>query len=249
MSEIAIEINNLSKTFRGKRKEIRALENVSLTIFKNEIFGLLGPNGSGKTTLLRILCTLIPPDKESGGYTILKNNVVIERKKVRYEIGYVPQQGALYTDLNPLDNMIFLGFPHFSTKKEVIKRAEDLLKKANLYDRKKDLVSTFSGGMLQKLSIICSLLHSPDIIFLDEITVGLDIQTKEGIWNLIKELKKNKTVVLATHDMEEAEELCDRVAILNKGRILEVGPVLDLKNKYKTSNLKDVVKKLTYENK
>jgi len=221
----AIEIKNISKTF-GKTK---ALDGVSLDIWQNEIFGLLGPNGAGKTTLLRILSTLIPADQAShsdAGHRkgkVLGYDLFKERDRIREVLGYVPQRDALYGDLSAQDNLIFFSQPYLLDRKVRKERMEYLLNRVGLYQRRNDLVKNFSGGMLKRLSIICALVHRPKVLFLDEVTVGLDTPLRHEIWNLIKEWKCESTILVTTHYIPDAQSNCDRVALLYEGRILDWG--------------------------
>ena len=197
----AIEVENISKTF----KNIQALDNISLSVKQNEVFGLLGPNGSGKTTLLHILCTVMSPDpiNPNDGHNrkceIMGYNVFREQDKIRRIIGYVPQQDPLYGDLSALDNLMFFSTPYELDKPEQKKRIDELLNMLGLYERRNDLVKTFSGGMLKRISIICALVHRPSVLFFDEVTVGLDTSLRHEVWQLIRELKKESAVVVTTH--------------------------------------------------
>lgn len=221
----AIEIKNITKTF-GKTK---ALDRVSLDIRQNEIFGLLGPNGAGKTTLLRILSTLVPADHPSHSEAgqrkakILGYDLFKERDRVREVLGYVPQRDALYGDLSAQDNLIFFSQPFPQDKRDRQARMEYLLNRVGLYRRRHDLVKNFSDGMLKRLSIICALVHRPKVLFLDEVTVGLDTPLRHEIWNLIKEWKCESTILVTTHYIPDAQNNCDRVALLYEGRILDCG--------------------------
>jgi ABC-2 type transport system ATP-binding protein len=222
---LAIEIKNISKTF-GKT---RALDGVSLDIRQNEIFGLLGPNGSGKTTLLRILSTLVsadhsnPTDPDHRQGKILGFDLFKERDRIREILGYVPQRDALYGDLSALDNLVFFSHPYTMDKKDRQERMTYLLNRVGLFHRRHDLVKDFSGGMLKRLSIVCALVHRPKVLLLDEITVGLDTPLRREIWDLIKELKRESTILLTTHYIPDAQNNCDRVALIFEGRIVDFG--------------------------
>lgn len=237
--EPVIQVSNISKTF-GR---VKALDDVSLTIYKNEIFGLLGPNGSGKTTLLRILATLLPPDsrrRHPSHCKITGLDVIRDQGKVRQNIGYVPQQDALYSDLSAYDNLVFFGTPYASNGKK--ERIDELLRMVGLYDRRHSLVKTFSGGMLKRLSIICSLVHEPPVILMDEATVGLDVETRHEIWDLARKLKHKVTIIVTTHYTPDAEEHCDRVAWVYQGHILDIGTPADLiKNNQPARNLDEAM--------
>lgn len=242
-NNVAIEIENISKTF----KKTKALDSISLSIYQNEVFGLLGPNGSGKTTLLRILCTLVPPDpaassdKGTRKCRIMGHDLFKEQESVRQIMGYVPQRDALYGDLSALDNLILFSTPYDIGKRVRQERIEELLKLVELYDRRHELAKTFSGGMLKRLSIVCALVHKPVVLFLDEITVGLDTPLRREIWDLLQELKRDSTVVITTHYIPDAENYCDRVALVFEGHVLDCGRPAELVQKYApASSLEEV---------
>jgi ABC-2 type transport system ATP-binding protein len=232
-TQIAIEINNISKTF----KSIKALDNVSLNIYKNEIFALLGSNGSGKTTLLRIMSTLLPADPPVNGSHNRKINIMgfdlfSQQDSVRRIMGYVPQRDALYENLSAMDNIILFSTPYDIDKKIKQSRIKELLELVKLYDRRNAMAKTFSGGMVKRLSIVCSLIHDPAVLFLDEVTVGLDTYLRHEVWGLLKELKKHSTIVLTTHYVPDAETYCDRVALIYNGHILGCGTPAELVKRY-----------------
>jgi ABC-2 type transport system ATP-binding protein len=241
-NETAIEIKNISKTF----KNIKALDNVSLNIYRNEICALLGPNGSGKTTLLRIISTLIPadpPDSRHNGRTcrIMGFDLFGKQDRIRRIMGYVPQRDALYENLSALDNIKLFSTPYDVEKKTRQTRIKHLLELVKLYDRKDALVKTYSGGMLKRLSIVCALVHNPSVLFLDEVTVGLDTELRREIWSLLGELKKTCTIVLTTHYIPDAETYCDRVALIYNGHILNYGKPSELVQMYPpATNLEEV---------
>ena len=242
-NNVAIEIENISKTF----KNIKALNSISLTIYEGEILGLLGPNGSGKTTLLRILSTLVPADSPSPLYkdgkkcSILGHDLFSDRDGVREIMGYVPQQDGLYGDLSALDNLILFSSAYDIGKQVGQERIDELLKLVGLYNRRYDLVRTFSGGMLKRLSIVCALVHKPKVLFLDEVTVGLDTPLRREIWELLGQLKKESTIVVTTHYVPDAENYCDRVALIFYGNLLDCGTPRELIKKYPpAASLEDV---------
>ncbi len=247
MTNEAIVIRNLSKTF----KNVKALDRINLDIHFNEIFGLLGPNGSGKTTLLRILATLMSPDRHSNSLTSSTNDYVCRinglellknQEDIRKISGYVPQQMALYIDLSAIDNLILFSTPYGFDKSSQMNRINELLKLVGLYERRHELVKTFSGGMQRRLSIVCALVHKPSILFLDEVTVGLDTSLRHEIWHIIEQLKKYSTIVITTHYIPEAEQYCSRVALMSTGKILDIGSPDKLIKKYPTaSNLEEVM--------
>jgi ABC-2 type transport system ATP-binding protein len=239
---VAIELKNISKTF----KTVKALDNISLDIHRNEITALLGPNGSGKTTLLRIISTLIPadhPGSHNNGRVCRINgyDLFSEQDKVRRIMGYVPQRDALYENLSAMDNLRLFSVPYNLERKYRQKRMIELLKLVKLYNRRDSLVKTFSGGMIKRLSIICALVHNPSVLFLDEVTVGLDTELRREIWDLLAELKKNCTIVLTTHYIPDAETYCDKVALIYYGHILNYGKPKELVQMYPpATNLEEV---------
>jgi ABC-2 type transport system ATP-binding protein len=227
--ELAIQTQDLTKKF----KDLAALNKVSLEIKKGEIFGLLGPNGAGKTTLINILSTLISPT--SGSAIVNKHNVKKQPKKVRSSIGIVFQETVIEEEFNALENLDLHGRLYKIPKEERKKRIQELIELVELKDSTKKKVETFSGGMKRKLEIARGLMHNPTILFLDEPTLGLDPQIRRNIWNYIQGLrrKENVTIFLTTHYMEEADFLCDRVAIIDKGKIIVQDKPEKLKSKLK----------------
>ena len=215
MSSPLIRINGLVKKY-GERV---AVQDVSFSIKEGEIFGLLGPNGAGKTTTLSILSTLLIPDE--GVVTISGYDIVREARQVKRLIGSVPQELALYPTLSAWDNLAFFGRIYGLQGTELKGRVTTVLALVGLSDRSADPVQTFSGGMKRRLNIAAGLIHRPRVLFLDEPTVGVDPQSRNFIFEHVKRLNaEGMTIVYTTHYMEEAERLCDRVAIIDHGRIL-----------------------------
>ena len=241
----AIEIEGLIKEFDG----IRAVDGISLEIEYGEIFSLLGPNGAGKTTTISILATLLKPTK--GKARVNGYDVVTQAAKVRHSIGIVFQDPSLDDRLTARENLDIHGRLYHMKKDERKKRIEEVLEMVELRERADSLVKTFSGGMRRRLEIARGLMHKPRILFLDEPTLGLDPQTRRHIWNYIEKLRdEGVTVLLTTHYMEEAQTLCDTVAIIDKGRIIEQGSPEALiakhcKNVDCPQNLESVFLKLT----
>ncbi|MEW6231672.1 MAG: ATP-binding cassette domain-containing protein [Chloroflexota bacterium] len=210
-----IEINGLVKKY-GDRV---AVNGVSLSVLEGEIFGLLGPNGAGKTTILSILATLLAPDE--GKVTIGGHDLVKEANRVKTIIGLVPQELALYPTLSAWDNLAFFGRVYGLKGSALKERIAAVLALVGLSDRAGDAVQTFSGGMKRRLNIAAGLIHQPRILFLDEPTVGVDPQSRNFIFEHVERLNEaGMTILYTTHYMEEAERLCDRVAITDEGRIL-----------------------------
>lgn len=211
----AIEVRGLVKRF----KSVEAVKGIDLTVRRGETFGFLGPNGAGKSTTIKILCTLA--DATAGTARVAGFDVATERDKVRRSIGLVFQEPTLDGYLSAEQNLIFHGELYGVDRVTAAPRRKEVLDMVGLWDRRKDLVQTFSGGMRRRLEIARGLLHSPRVLFLDEPTIGLDPQTRASIWAYIRELHKREdiTVFVTTHYMDEAEH-CDRIAIIDQGRIV-----------------------------
>jgi ABC-2 type transport system ATP-binding protein len=224
---VAIETNSLTKTFGT----IKAVDGVSLTVEDDEIFGFLGPNGAGKSTTMMILTTLLKPT--SGRAIVAGFDVVKQPKKVRQNIGFVQQEIAVDEYLTGRENLILQGRLNHIPLDILNSRIDEVLDMIELKNRQNDPVLTFSGGMRKRLDIASGLLHRPRILFLDEPTVGLDTQTRRKIWEYIRRIHKefNMTIFLSTHYMEEADKLCDRIAIIDYGRIQAVDSPTNLKEK------------------
>ena len=232
MDEVVI-VKNLKKYF-GKKKAVRG---ISFGVKKNTIFGILGPNGSGKTTTLRMLTTLLSPT--SGSIEIERMKYETNLQNIRCDIGYVPQVDALYKNLSVWDNVDFFFAPYrYDGRRK--DRIIEILQKVNLLDNKKTLARDLSGGMLKRLSIACAVVHKPKIVFFDEVTMGLDPVARQMIWDLVRELKMIATVVMTTHYMDEAEELCDYIIIMKEGTIVSEGKPAEIISKYKAKNLQEV---------
>lgn len=210
-----IFIKNITKQF----PTVTALENFSLTIHRGEFFGLLGPNGAGKSTLMSLLVGYLDPD--GGEIFFDKEKITRDSLQSRKTIGLVPQSLALYEDLSALSNLeIFGSFFHIE-KKILHERIEEKLHAVQLFDRRKDKVKTFSGGMKRRLNLVASLLHEPEILLCDEPTVGVDPQSRNAIFDYLQSLnKQGKTIVYTTHYMEEVERLCNRIAIIDAGKVI-----------------------------
>lgn len=220
----AIEITHLGKTYGT----VTAIEDLSLTVQAGEIFGLLGPNGAGKSTTLRILITVLPPS--SGTARVLGHDVRTEADTVRSLIGYVPQERAIDRFLTGREHLELLGNLYHLPKRDATTRIDDLLRLVNLEEHADRVAKTYSGGMKRKLDIACGLLPNPELVFLDEPTLGLDVQSRLRIWDYIRQLRDNGlTIVMTTNDLEEADQLCDRLAIIDHGTIRVTGSPKELK--------------------
>lgn len=218
-----LEVRSVSKRFQ----QVQALDNASFSVPEGNFFGLLGPNGAGKSTLMRLLSSFLNPDS---GEVYLKGEPVRSGDpRPRFAIGLVPQELALYPKLTAWENLHIFGRLYQLPRKTIQERAERLLKAVNLWDRRKDRVKTYSGGMQRRLNIIIALLHEPSILLCDEPTVGVDPQSRNAIFDFLEELhREGLTVVYTTHYMEEVERLCEKIAIIDHGRIQATGSMEEL---------------------
>jgi len=230
-----ITVSGLTKKF----KDFVAVDNISFDVKKGEIFAFLGPNGAGKSTTIKMLTTLLKP---TGGKLMINGNDPIKNKDaVRKSFGIVFQDPSLDSDLTALENMQYHAVL-FKVPKDIReKRIEELLRFVELWDRKNEMVKTFSGGMKRRLEVARGLLHRPRIMFLDEPTLGLDPQTRNHIWSYLKDIceKENMTVFFTTHYMAEAEKVADRIAIIDHGRIVATGSSAELENQTHTGSLEE----------
>mgnify|MGYP001772824712 CR=1 FL=1 len=217
MTNVALDIKDLKKKYGS----LFALKGISFQVYRGELFSLLGPNGAGKTTTLRILSGLTSPT--SGNIYIFGKNLFTEEIWAKTKIGLVPQQINLDLELTVEENLFIHGLLFKMSIKEIKKRITELLEMADLLERKKSRVKELSGGLKRRLLIIRALMHSPEILLLDEPTVGLDPHIRRKIWSFIKGIQaRGTTIILTTHYMEEAEALSDRVAFINKGEIIAI---------------------------
>ena len=226
----AIEINSLTKNF----KKSTAIDNISLNVEEGEIFGFLGPNGAGKSTTMMILTTLLKPT--SGTASVCGFDVVTNPSKVRQNIGFVQQEIGIDEYLTARENLQFQCKISQIPTGQIKDRIEEVLELVELKEKQDDQSITFSGGMRKRLDIACGLIHRPKVLFLDEPTVGLDIQTRRKIWEYIRKIHKEfgMTIFVSTHYMEEADNLCDRVGIIDYGKIQIVDTPQSMKNKLET---------------
>ena len=243
MTEEFVVVKDLHKSFN----DFKAVNGVSFAIDKGEIFGLLGPNGAGKTTTIRMLATVLPPESgevKIGGYDLNR-----EAKAIRHIIGVCPQELALYEDLSAMDNMVFFGRMAGLNGADAHAQALANLKLMGLEDRAKGKVSKYSGGMKRRINLAIALMGNPQLLFLDEPTVGIDPQSRNNIFeNIVALQKKGMTVLYTTHYMEEADRLCQRVAIMDGGKIIALDTPHHLKAQLGDPDkvtLEDVFLKLT----
>ncbi len=219
-----IEVKKLTKKFNG----FTAVDHISFEVKKGEIFGFLGPNGAGKSTTINMLATLLAPTE---GYALINNfNILTERDNVRKSIGLVFQDPSLDDRLTAEENLRFHAKLYGVPKADYEKRMEKVLRLVDLWERRKDIIRNFSGGMKRRLEIARALIHYPKVLFLDEPTLGLDPQTRTHLWDYILKLKRehNMTIFITTHYMNEAE-YCDRIAIIDYGKIIALDTPANLK--------------------
>jgi len=223
MNDPILTTNNLRKQFGDNE----AVKGVSFSVLRGEIFSLLGPNGAGKTTTISMLSCLLAPT--SGTAVINNHSITTDSLGVRKLIGIVPQEIALYDELTARQNLRFWGQMYNLSGKALKTRIDEVLEQVNLEDRADERISTFSGGMKRRINIAAGLLHKPQMLFMDEPTVGIDPQSRRRILDMVKELRdQGMTVLYTTHYMEEAEELSDRVGIIDHGELVAVGTQAEL---------------------
>jgi ABC-2 type transport system ATP-binding protein len=227
MSEAIINAKGLTKVFNGN---LVAVDHVDFNVNWGEIFGFLGPNGAGKTTTINMLITILKPT--DGKASILGHDIAKEANAVRYSIGVVPQEYTADEDLTGIENILLCADLYGIPRQVSKKRAAELLDLVELTAFKDKKVQTYSGGMRRRLELACGLINRPKVLFLDEPTLGLDVQTRAATWEYIKKLKKEfgMTLFMTTHYLEEADALCDRIAIIDNGKIIVVGTPADLKD-------------------
>ncbi|MBN4057959.1 ABC transporter ATP-binding protein [Olleya sp. AH-315-K02] len=228
-----IQVTNLSKSFEN----IHAVTNISFTIKRGEVFGLLGPNGAGKSTTINIMSTILKSD--AGEIFINGNDIKKSPNICKQLIGVVPQEISLYDEFSAYDNLMFWGSLYKIPAKELKHKISEILELIGLLDRKDDLIKTYSGGMKRRINIAAALLHKPVILFMDEPTVGVDPQSRNRIFEIIETLNQQGiTIIYTTHYMEEVERLCNRIAIMDSGRIIAQGTQAELQQH---SNVKEAV--------
>ncbi len=223
----AVSLQNVFKTFT----QVPVVNDLSFEIRAGEMFGLLGPNGAGKSTTIRMITTLTKPSQ--GQITVAGCDVLRQPLQVRRRIGVVLQQISVDSDLTVWENMEFHGRLHHIPNPRRQREIDRWLEYVELSDRRHDAAKTLSGGMKRRLQIARALLHSPDILFLDEPTVGLDPQTRRRLWEIIRDLnKQGMTMLLTTHYMDEVEYLCDRIGVMDNGRLIELGTLAEFRRKH-----------------
>ncbi len=238
-----IQIKNISKQYKGTT--FRSLDTVNLEISRGEIYGLLGPNGAGKTTLISILCGLIKPT--SGVVLISGKSFKTQAREIRKSIGVVPQEYALYPKLTAKENLLYFGSMFGMTKSELLPIVLSHLDQLGLLPFADKKIKTFSGGMKRRVNLIAGILHNPELLFLDEPTVGVDVQSKQAITAKLQELNKvGTTIIYTSHHLREAQDLCSLVGIIDSGKIIaENTPAKLIADTENARNLEDVFIALT----
>ena len=239
-----IEVDNLSKVFFDKKRgEVKAVSGINFHCRKGEIFGLLGPNGAGKTTTLRILATMLKPtagEVSVNGYDVLK-----AAHQVRKNIGFLSGETGLYDRFTPRETILFFGRINNLPDEEIKVRMEEIFQILDMKSFQEVRVDKLSTGMKQKLSIARAIIHNPPILIFDEPTVGLDVITARVVLNYIREFKKqSKCIIFSTHQMQEAERLCDQIAIIHQGKILAAGSLGELQERFQEKELEEIFFKL-----
>ncbi|PIE96904.1 ABC transporter ATP-binding protein [Bacillus fungorum] len=238
---MAIAIKNLTKNY----KEHTAVDNLSLTIEKGEFFALLGQNAAGKTTTIKMLSCLLTPT--SGDALMLGDSIVENPAAVKQKINVSPQETAVAPNLSVKENLEFIASIYGSNKQDATQKTVEMMRKFGLLKRAENKAKTLSGGLQRRLSIAMALISSPEIIFLDEPTLGLDIRARHDLWKTLLELKGKITIILTTHYLEEVEALADRVGIMHGGKLRALGTIDELKENTGESSLEDIFLKLTEE--
>lgn len=233
--ELALRVEGLRKTYGA----LVAVQDLSFEIAQGEVFGLLGPNGAGKTTTISMIATQLRPT--SGDALVFGHSVCRDTWRVRELIGLVPQEVSLYPQLTARENVKFFGRMYGVPEKTLAHRVQELLEFVGLENRQSEPVQEFSGGMKRRLNLAVSLVHDPRLVLLDEPTVGVDPHSREKIFSIVRALREQgKAILYTTHYMEEAERLCDRIGIMDEGRIIAMGPLVELLNNAGCSEVIDI---------
>ena len=241
MARAIIEARDVVKRFG----QFAAVDSISFTVKPGEIFAFLGPNGAGKSTTISMMTTMLRPT--SGKLFLSGHDVTRERDSARKSFGIVFQDPALEEELTAYENMVLHAYLYGVPRRDQPERIEDLMRLVDLWDRKDSFVKTYSGGMRRRLEIARGLLHHPKVLFLDEPTLGLDTQTRNLLWDYVKKLSRAEgmTIFFTTHYLDEAEEVADRIAIIDHGKIVATGTTKDLTKQTKTKTLEEAYLQLT----
>jgi len=215
------------------------VDHIAFEVSERIVFGLLGPNGAGKTTTLRMLSTVLKPTE--GKATVLGYDILEKPLRIRESIGVLPEDTGLYDRLTPVETLIFYGKLHGMDRSEIMGRIDELLSMMGLEAKRNDKIGTFSKGMKQKVALMRAILHRPDLLFLDEPTAGLDVMSARDIRDFIaRQAAAGKTVVISTHNMWEAQKLCQEVGVINKGKMVSAGTIKDLERLTHEETLEDI---------
>ncbi|TAH42622.1 MAG: ABC transporter ATP-binding protein [Bacteroidetes bacterium] len=241
-AESALKLDKLSFQYKGSPAP--SIKDLHLEVRKGERFGLLGPNGAGKTTLMHLLCGLLLPG--SGSIKLFDTDLSESKISHRKRFGFVPQDFSFYPELSPVENLNFFGAWYGLKQDRIMKRSKELLHILGLTEVKDKAVKTFSGGMKRRVNLAIGVIHKPQILFLDEPTVGVDVQTRNAIIAYLKQLNRDGiTLFYTSHQMKEAEELCERIALIDEGKIVVSGSIFQLLNDNKEQDLEKLFLKLT----
>ena len=241
MSNI-IEISSVSKTYKGALE--KSLDDVSFSIQKGDKIGVFGPNGAGKTTLISIICGIL--HSSSGDIRYLKDGNSLDLKEMLPKLGYVPQDFSFYEELSPYQNLKYFGALYGIKKTYLERQIDDLLHVLGLAKVKHKKVVKFSGGMKRRVNLAIGIINNPDVLFLDEPTVGVDIQSKNAIISYLEELnKKGTTIVYTSHHLNEAQEFCNNIVLIDQGKLIESDTIDQLLTKYTEDNLENLFLRLT----
>lgn len=239
-----IVLNSLTKRYR--KAEVESLKQVSFSILQGEKFGILGPNGAGKTTLISILCRIIP--QTSGHFTFSLDEKELNSDEIKRRIGFVPQEYAFYEELTAIQNMMYFGSLYNLDKQQIRQRADEIFSVLGLSDKIHKKTRIFSGGMKRRMNLAIGIIHHPDILFLDEPTVGADVQSKHAMMEYLNKMNLGgTTIVYSSHHMSEAQEFCNRIAFINHGRLIACNDVKALMDEHSAADLKSLFIHLTGE--
>jgi len=244
MADNCIVVEQLTKRYAGAT--VDSVNKVALSIKNGVKYGVLGPNGAGKTTLISMLCGLLEPT--SGQISYWNEPLDKGFKNIKVKIGFVPQDFAFYQELTPVQNLEYFGAMYKLNASQIATRTDHILRVLGLEDVKHKKIETFSGGMKRRVNLAIGIIHEPSVLFLDEPTVGVDIQSKAAIIRFLNELNANgMTIVYTSHHLEEAEEFCDQIALIDLGKIIMKGNTKELLTSHQASGLKELFLKYTGE--